>query len=199
MTHPANDREPLSHLEGLDPRSSAVFGAFMRARRLHHLLMLRLLADQEAPPGQAICLRMLAAHEGATQRELGDMLHLSAPTVTAMLKRMERSGTIEREPDPADQRVARVRLTAEGRDLEQHLSSVLAEKIGGLLDGMPAADRDSLARLLRDLADRMAEAIDEPPADSASTGAPAAGTAGVSTPPRASEAARRPRPMETAR
>ena len=171
VTPRTHDRDPLSHLEGLDPRSAAVFGAFMRARRLHHLLMLRLLAEQETPPGQAFCLRMLAAHEGATQRELGDMLHLSAPTVTAMLKRMERSGTIEREPDPTDQRIARVRLTASGRELEQRLSGVLAVEIGRLLDSMPAADRDDLARLLRELADRMAEAIDEPQAERSGAGA----------------------------
>ena len=164
-------RDAPFDLAGLDPRSAAVFGAFMRARRLHHQLMLRVLVEHDASPGQAICLRILAAHEGATQRELGDMLHLSAPTVTAMLKRMERSGTIVREPDPADQRVTRVRLTPAGRDLERRLSTLLATRIGQLLDTMSEADRHDLARLLRDLADRMAGAIDEPVV--AAVGAPA--------------------------
>ena len=150
-------------LAGLDPRSAAVFGAFMLARRLHHQLMLRVLEEEETPPGQAMCLRMLAAHEGANQRELGDMLHLSAPTVTAMLKRMERSGTIAREADPADQRVTRVHLTPAGRDLEHRLSTVVASRLGRILDTMAERDRDDLARLLRDLADRMAEAIDDRP------------------------------------
>ncbi len=160
--HTSGPRDAPFDLNGLDPRSAAVFGAFMHARRLHHQLMLRVLAEQETPPGQAICMRILAAHEGATQRELGDMLHLAAPTVTAMLKRMERSGTIAREPDPADQRVTRVRLTPAGRDLEHRLSTVLATRIGLLLDTMSEGDRGDLVRLLRDLADRMEDAIDEP-------------------------------------
>jgi DNA-binding MarR family transcriptional regulator len=173
--HTTGPRAPVFDLAGLDPRSAAVFAAFMRARRLHHVLMLRVLEAEVTPPGQAICLRMLAAHEGATQRELGDMLHLSAPTVTAMLKRMERSGTIAREPDPTDQRVTRVHLTPAGRDIEHRLSTVLASRIGRLLDTMSEGDRRDLERLLRDLADRMAEAIDElPPAGTAS---PAAATA----------------------
>jgi DNA-binding MarR family transcriptional regulator len=163
MPHPPRERDPIFDLEGLDPRSAAAFGAFMLAQRRHHQLMLRVLAEQETPPGQAICLRILAVHEGATQRELGDILHVSAPTMTAMLKRMERSGTIAREPDAADQRVTRVRLTPAGRGLERGLSALLATRIGQLLETMPDLDRRDLARLLRDLADRMAGALDESP------------------------------------
>lgn len=174
MPHRRDERDPLLGLAGLDPRSAAVFGAFMRAQRLHHQLMLRVLGEQDTPPGQAICLRILADHEGATQREIGDMLHVSAPTVTAMLKRMERSGTIAREPDATDQRVTRVRPTPAGRELEHRLSMVLATRIGRLLDSMPEADRRDLARLLRDLAERMEGAIDEPaPAGAAAGPAPA--------------------------
>ncbi len=167
--HTPGLRDAAFDLAGLDPRSAAVFMGFMRARRLHHQLMLRVLAEQEAPPGQAFCLRILAAHDGVTQRELGDMLHLAAPSVTAMLKRMERSGTVAREPDPADQRVTRVRLTPAGRDLERRLTTILASRIGQLLETMSAADRKDLARLLDDLAGRMAAAIDEPAADEART------------------------------
>ena len=173
MPHPHDDRDRLFALDGLDAHSAAVFGAFMLAQRLHHQLMLRVLAEQETPPGQAICLRILAVHEGATQREVGDMLHVSAPTVTAMLKRMERSGTIAREPDGTDQRVTRVRLTPIGRELERCLSTVLATRIGRLLDTMREADRRDLARLLRDLADRMSGAMDEPAAATAAGPAPA--------------------------
>lgn len=170
MPHPPEERDPLFNLEGLDPLSATVFGAFMRAQRLHHQLMLRVLGEQETPPGQVICLRILAVHEGATQRELGDMLHVSAPTVTAMLKRMERAATITREPDSTDQRVTRVRPTPAGRELERRLSTVLATRIGRLLDSMPEADRRDLARLLRDLAERMAGATDEPAPAAALTG-----------------------------
>jgi MarR family transcriptional regulator, organic hydroperoxide resistance regulator len=174
MRHPSDLRDPLSGIEGLDPTSAAVFGAFMRARRLHHQLMQRVLAEQDTPPGQAICLRILATNEGATQREVGDLLHLSAPTVTSMLKRMERSGTIDREPDPVDQRVTRVRLSPAGRELEHRLSTVIATRVGQLLETMPVDDRRTLARLLRDLADRMAAAIDEPatPATAPAAGGP---------------------------
>ncbi len=161
MGTPAGDRVHPLDLEGIDPRSARVFGAFMRASRLHRQLMLHVLSEQGTPPGQAMCLRIVAAHDGATQRELGEMLHLSAPTVTAMLKRMEHHGTITREADPEDQRVARVRLSAAGREQERRLRAILAERLGEVLDPMPDDDRRELARLLDDLAERMASAIGE--------------------------------------
>jgi DNA-binding MarR family transcriptional regulator len=132
--------------------------------------MLRVLAEQDTPPGQATCLRIVAAHDGATQRQLGEMLHLSAPSVTSMLKRMERSGTIAREADPLDQRITRVRATPAGRALDGKLRAILAARVGELLDPMPEDDRRDLARLLDDLAERMARAFDE-------TAAPGAGAA----------------------
>jgi MarR family transcriptional regulator, organic hydroperoxide resistance regulator len=161
MPLPPDDRNHLFDLEGVDPRAANVFGEFRRAMRLHRQLMLRALAERETPPGQAMCLRMMATHDGSTQREIGDLLHLTAPTVTAMLKRMERGGTVVREPDPTDQRVTRVRLTPAGQELERELRAVLAARIGRLLDTMPAADRDDLARLLGDLGDRMAAALED--------------------------------------
>jgi DNA-binding MarR family transcriptional regulator len=161
---PRTGRDDTAHsldLEGVDPPSAQVFRSFRRAARLHRHLMLRAFAEQGTPPGQAMCLRIVAVHDGATQREIGERLHLAPPTVTSMLKRMEKSGTISREDDPADQRVTRVRLTPRGRALDRELRGVLATQVGALLDAMPEADRRDLARLLDDLADRMAEALDE--------------------------------------
>jgi DNA-binding MarR family transcriptional regulator len=129
--------------------------------QLHRQLMLRALGEQPTPPGQAMCLQVVASHDGATQREIGDLLHLAPPTVTAILKRMERAGTVAREADPTDQRVTRVHLTRAGRDLYEGLGARIASRVGGILDTMPAVDRDQLARLLGDLADRMAVALDD--------------------------------------
>ena len=79
-------------LPGLEPGVARVLGELRRAMQLHRQLMLRALGEQPTPPGQAMCLQVVASHDGATQREIGDLLRLSAPTVTAILKRMERAG-----------------------------------------------------------------------------------------------------------
>ena len=106
---------PAVPLEGLDPLSMRVYEAFMRVLTAHRQLMFSALAAENAHPGQALCLRMLAERDGISQRELARGLHLSAPTVTAMLQRMEKAGTIERRPDGTDKRITRVHLTEIGR------------------------------------------------------------------------------------
>jgi DNA-binding MarR family transcriptional regulator len=102
---------------------------------------------------------MLTERDGLSQRELAQVLHLAPPTVTAMLQRMEKAGTVERRPDAADQRVTRVHLTEAGRELERSLRAVMGTALGEVLDPIPEADRRELERLLGLLADRAAGAL----------------------------------------
>jgi DNA-binding MarR family transcriptional regulator len=156
--HPPPHLPPVP-LEGVDPLSMRVYEAFMRALAAHRQLMFRVLAEEHAHPGQALCLRMLAERDGTSQRELACSLHLSAPTVTAMLQRMEKAGTIERRPDATDQRVTRVHLTADGRARERDLRAILGGTIGRVLDPIPEPDRLELERLLGVMADRATGAL----------------------------------------
>jgi len=139
-------------LEGVDELSAQVFRAFHAALRLHKQLMTRTLAAHGTHPGQAICLRLLAAHDGITQRDLADVLHLARPTVSKMLQAMEKAGVVERRPDETDQRLTCVKLTASGRILEQDLRAVAADYVNETIGTLPEGDRRELARLLEDLA-----------------------------------------------
>jgi DNA-binding MarR family transcriptional regulator len=144
---PADDLHPPA-LEGVDPLSYRVFQAFMRTLHLHRQLMARTLDEDGSRPGQAICLRMLARS-----------IHLTPPTVTAMLQRMERAGIVERWSDEADQRITRVRLTAEGHRLEERMRAIFARYIGQALDSMTEEDRLELERLLGIMADNTARTL----------------------------------------
>ena len=147
--------------DGVDPLSFRVFQAFMRTMRSHGQLMIRILGEEGAHPGQAFCLRILARHDGMRQSDLATTLHVSRPTVTAMLQRMERAGTVRRVVDAEDQRVSRVHLTDAGRDLERELTATLLSYSGRILDPIPADDRRELERLLGLMADNIAAALAE--------------------------------------
>jgi len=156
----AESRDVRAELAGADEASSAlVFRAFLNAMRLHRQLMIKTLTARGANPGQAFCLRLLAAHEGISQRDLAEMLHLARPTVTRMLQAIEKSGMVERRPDAADQRLTRVYLTAAGRDRERAVSAVASDYVDQTIGTLPAADRRELTRLLGELAESLARAL----------------------------------------
>ena len=150
----------LDELEGVDELSVRVFRAFMNSLRLHRQLMMAALAELDTHPGQAICLRFLSANDGITQRDLADALHLARPTVSRMLRAMERGGFVERRPDRDDQRLTRVFLTPAGRALEGRLRAVSAATINETIGALSERDRRELGRLLEALGESISAAID---------------------------------------
>ena len=149
----------LPEPEGVDPLSYAVFSAYMRSLHLHRQLMGKLLSGPDSHPGQAFCLRMLAANDGITQRDLAEAMRLSRPAVTTMLQRMQKSGLINRRPDETDQRLMRVYLTDDGRVLAAQMRETFATYISSAFDSMSANDRRELERLLGIVAENTAAAL----------------------------------------
>ena len=84
-----------------------------------------------------------------TAGDVAQNLHLSQSTVAGVLKRLEDKGLIVRMTATQDRRRSVLLLTDAARALDQALFSnaVLTETI--LLDGMNAAQREQLNRLLR--------------------------------------------------
>jgi DNA-binding MarR family transcriptional regulator len=74
--------------------------------------------------GQPAMLRALWAGDGVTHSALAGQLAKSPATITKTVKRMERAGFVERKPDPKDERLSRVYLTAAGRDVQAAVEQV---------------------------------------------------------------------------
>ena len=90
--------------EGVDAVSMEAFRAFKRAMMLHRRLLMASFNDEPIHPAQAGCLQALAHRDGIGQSDLAEMLHVSRPTVTTMLQRMEAGGLVERRAGEADSR-----------------------------------------------------------------------------------------------
>jgi DNA-binding MarR family transcriptional regulator len=147
LTEPSLPALPES-LDGVDDLSSAAFSAFVGALRLHRRLMTQTLADHGFHPGQAICLRMLIANDGITQRDLAKALYVAPPTLTKMLHSMEKAGLVQRRADAGDARLTRVELTDAGRALEKHMRAAAVEYVNATIGTLPPDDRRELTRLL---------------------------------------------------
>lgn len=137
-----------SALEGVDPLSFDVFKAHKRSMVLNRHLMMMSLSGQESHPGQAGCLLALSRAGGMSQSELADALHVSRPTVTVMLQKLEAAGAVERRTDEHDQRVTRLYLTQRGVELAERMRAVHAEVINNTIGRLSETDRLELLRLL---------------------------------------------------
>jgi DNA-binding MarR family transcriptional regulator len=93
-----------------------------RHRRMHGLL-----DELGLYRGQPAMLRALWAGDGVTHSALAGQLNKSPATITKTVKRMEKAGFVERKPDPRDERLSRVYLTAAGRDVQAAVEQVWRE------------------------------------------------------------------------
>ena len=68
---------------------------------------------------QGMILFQLWQKDGISQRVLAQALHITPPTATNTLKRMERDGWIKRRRKESDQRIVRVYLTEKAKRLRR--------------------------------------------------------------------------------
>jgi DNA-binding MarR family transcriptional regulator len=98
--------------------------------------------------GQEMILMQLWFEEGIPQSQIAACIEVEAPTMTKMLQRMERSGLVERRPDPQDARISLVYLTERSRELEQPVLNIWRRLEELSVEGMTEAEQILLRRLL---------------------------------------------------
>jgi DNA-binding MarR family transcriptional regulator len=112
-----------------------------------------LVGVPSGPRGYQV-LAASARGEAGSQLALAQQLGVDRTVMTYLLDDLERSGLLERKPDPADRRVRRIVLTDEGIarmcDLERQLRAAEEE----LLEPLESTEREMLRHLLHRLATR---------------------------------------------
>ena len=96
-------------------------------------------------------LRRTGAEATLSPTALAAETMVTSGTMTNRVDRLTARGLVERYPDPDDRRGVLVRLTPEGRLAVDGAFEALLTAEHQLLDGLPAADRRTLAALLRPL------------------------------------------------
>lgn len=95
--------------------------------KLSHARIRAILEEVGLYRGQPFILHVLWESEGLTHSELAERIHVQPATITNALKRMERSGFVQRRPDSQDQRVSRVYLTEKGRSVRGAVEKIWQE------------------------------------------------------------------------
>jgi|GEM_PF-225120 DNA-binding MarR family transcriptional regulator len=82
-------------------------------------------------------------------RRVTDLAVLEAvaqPSMTALVRRLERAGLVERRPDPADQRVVLVAPTQQGREYVRARARAGTEAVRQLVEKLPGDEAESVVR-----------------------------------------------------
>jgi MarR family transcriptional regulator, organic hydroperoxide resistance regulator len=122
--------------------------ALAKVCRAHRGNVGEMLAEVGLHVGQEMVLLELWDQDGLRGVELASKLGVEAPTVTKMVRRLERCGLVERRQDQEDARSFRVYLTGEGRSLEERVARCWERAEEQLLAGMNAGERRNFHRLL---------------------------------------------------
>jgi len=116
--------------------------------RAHRGNVGELLAEVGLHVGQEMVLIELWETDGLRGGELAERLGVEPPTVTRMLRRLEKCGLVERHQDPRDARSFRVYLTEEGRSLEEPVARCWEKVEVKTFAGMSVGERRNFHRLL---------------------------------------------------
>jgi len=118
---------------------------------------------------QYLVLLTLWEEDGVPVKRLGDCLALDSATLTPLLKRLEQRGIVERQRDPEDERVVRIRLTPDGKALREKARRIPAELTSRT--GCDVTDDRAVARLAR-LREELTALADRLEPQDADAGAP---------------------------
>jgi DNA-binding MarR family transcriptional regulator len=97
------------------------------------------------PYAQVELLRLVHDQPGIAVAEAARRLRLAGNTVSTLVGQLSRLGYLDRRPDPADKRIARLALAPAGEKRLADWRSRRAELLAAAHSRLPAADRDSLS------------------------------------------------------
>ena len=94
-------------------------------------------------------LAYLSRHDGMMQTQLADVLEVGKASLGDVIESLERSGWVERRPDPTDKRAKRVYLAKAAQGLIKRMTAMENEFNGQILAELNGTERAELSRSLQ--------------------------------------------------
>lgn len=111
------------------------------------------LAPWDITPGHLRALHVLGRHGAMRLSGLSDHLHIAPRSATEVVDALESRGLVGRRPDPGDRRATLVEMTEHGASVMNAIRAARGSEAERTFSRLSAADRDQLARILRQLLD----------------------------------------------
>ena len=109
---------------------------------------LRQQADGPLTPSQTSAMHSIERLESVTLGDLAAAERVQPPSMTRIVASLEEAAYVAREVDPGDRRIARVRLTAEGRRLLERGRTRKTAYLATRLRDLEAGDAEALERAI---------------------------------------------------
>ena len=121
--------------------------AELRAALMRTSRILRTEASSDVvSPGQNTVLALLNSRGPLTMRQLADIEHVQAPSMTRTVNHLCERGLAARAEHPTDGRQVVVSVTDEGRTVLEESRRLRAAWLAGRIEGLPPEDRAALHR-----------------------------------------------------
>lgn len=134
----------------VNPIYASVGSAFKR-------LLFAFESEVGMSPPRYFLLHMVAKEENISQGQVAQLSGVDPSRVTQVAKSLERDGLIQRHRDPNDNRVVRMRLSAEGRRIFEGASAKREVLRARIRRALSLEEEDELRRLLG----KVAEALED--------------------------------------
>jgi len=82
-------------------------------------------------------------------RDVEETFHLSHPTVSGILSRLEQKGFVELRPDPSDRRCKRIHILPKGQACHQRMHQTILETEERLVQDFTPEERQQFLKLLQ--------------------------------------------------
>ena len=136
-----------------EERTGELGELLMRASRAQRRRWRDVLAPWDLSPHQARALAVVCERDGVRLSDLAEALRIAPRSATEVADGLQERGLVERTPDPGDRRAVILRPTDEGRRIRGEIGAARAADSSELFARLSPEDRDTLARILRTLAD----------------------------------------------
>lgn len=141
-----------------------IVAALRRIIRAIDLQSRRLFDRHRLTGPQLATLREAARLPGCSTGSLARAVHLSQPTVTGILNRLERQGLVRRERSVGDRRSVQIHVSQAGAELLGGAPSLLQDRFRSELARLETWERHSLLAALQRIASMMdAQELDAAP------------------------------------
>lgn len=127
-----------------------------RISLLHRLRVQNLLADTGVWGSQIPILLHVERNPGCTQTDIAEHLGVSSPSIATSIKRLQKSGMLEKRADEADMRRNHIELTERGHCTVARGRACYDQVVGQMLRGFSDNELESLSFLLKRLEENLA-------------------------------------------